>query len=732
MIITLGKEEYTVQYTEDPDDITAALAKSRAAFFTYDLETTGLHIKKDKPFLGAICFNFEVWVFPTTERFLNRLPTWSRLVRKVVNHNIGFDMHMTANVVGDGVIHSITNWSDTMGMCRLVFEAESSDKGGDSLKLKQIIKKYIDRNGDKWEKEVKAWIKNKKTENRKVLMALLKSFKWTMKKFEDSVKNGIELPQNIQDVYESWIQEYPEPNYQSVPMEIMLPYVATDVIGTKILVHKCSPVLKMRKHEKILEQESKLLPIIFRMERSGIKVNIDYLQSSMKKLENYIEKLYKELHELTGMEFTASQNKVIKEFYEEQLGEDLKSTDKAFLKKIEGKHGDEKLGRIAYIIGKLRRFEKWKSTYITKIIKNASHDGRFYTSMNPYQPVTGRFSGDAQQFPKDPIYTEEGYEYEKETGSNPPDEMVLYHPRKAFEGRMWYLDYSQVELRVQSHYTLPFGGDTNMLRAYMPYKCTHYKTGETYAFKTREYRIRWEELREGSPVGLHWEEALEKGYSAWINPDTNEPWIPTDVHLATTLKALIAMGKDPDKMDKKDIKWWRKKGKQFNFMRNYGGGDKKAAETLEVPLEVASAMNRGYTDAFPVVVTYQENVVVGMQRKGYVVNMSGRRYYLSDPRKFYKCANYLIQGSCADILKRKMIEIDNFMTANHLHDKLRMILCVHDELQFEQLVEGVEWAIWKIKEIMEDIPEVLVPIVAEVEYTETDWSAKKKVLPNVA
>lgn len=143
-------------------------------------------------------------------------------------------------------------------------------------------------------------------------------------------------------------------------------------------------------------------------------------------------------------------------------------------------------------------------------------------------------------------------------------------------------------------------------------------------------------------------------------------------------------------------------------------------------------MNRGYTDAFPVVVTYQENVVVGMQRKGYVVNMSGRRYYLSDPRKFYKCANYLIQGSCADILKRKMIEIDNFMTANHLHDKLRMILCVHDELQFEQLVEGVEWAIWKIKEIMEDIPEVLVPIVAEVEYTETDWSAKKKVLLNVA
>jgi DNA polymerase-1 len=732
MRLTLGKEEYEVTYTENPDEITSALAKARAPFFTYDLETTGLHIKKDKPFLGAVCFNQEVWVFPSNQAFLSKLPIWSKLVRKIVNYNIGFDMHMTANIVGDETILAVKNWCDTMGMCRLTFEAISTDQGGDSLKLKVILKKYIDSKADYWEKEVKAWIKNKKAENRKVLLALLKGEKWTMKKFEDSVKNGTELPENIQVLYQLWKAEYPEPNYQSVPMEIMLPYVATDVIGTKILVHKCSPVIKTRKQEDILNQESKLLPVIFRMERSGIKVNIDYLQECAQKLDGYMEKLYKELHELAGVEFTASQNKVIKELYEEWLGESLESTDKSFLKKVASKFEDDKIGRVAAIIGRLRRFGKWRSTYITKIINNASYDGRFYTSMNPYQPVTGRFSGDAQQFPKDPIYTEEGYAYEKETGKTPPDEMILYHPRKAFEGRMWYLDYSQVELRVQSHYTLPFGGDVNMCRAYMPYRCIHYLTGEEYQFDTVEARKQWAELQKNAPVGLHWEEALEKKWSAWLIPETGEPWVPTDVHLATTLKALVAMGHNPEEMDKKEIAWWRKKGKTFNFMRNYGGGDRKAAETLDISLEAASAMNKGYTDAFPVVVTYQENVVAAMNRKGYAINMSGRRYYLSNPRKFYKVANYLIQGSCADILKRKMIEIDQFLTDNHLHDKLRMILCVHDELQFEQLAENVEWAIWRIKEIMEDTPEVLVPIVAEVEYTETDWSAKKKVLQNVA
>ncbi len=72
-----------------------------------------------------------------------------------------------------------------------------------------------------------------------------------------------------------------------------------------------------------------------------------------------------------------------------------------------------------------------------------------------------------------------------------------------------------------------------------------------------------------------------------------------------------------------------------------------------------------------------------------------------------------------------MIEIDEFLTANNC--KTRMILCVHDELQFEEY-EGEEWVIAKIKEIMEDVPDCYVPIVAEVEKTNTNWSEKKPVL----
>ena len=55
-----------------------------------------------------------------------------------------------------------------------------------------------------------------------------------------------------------------------------------------------------------------------------------------------------------------------------------------------------------------------------------------------------------------------------------------------------------------------------------------------------------------------------------------------------------------------------------------------------------------------------------------------------------------------------------------------MILCVHDELQFE-VPPDEDWIISKIKAIMEDTPNIQVPIICEVEFTQTYWSEKKGV-----
>lgn len=139
-------------------------------------------------------------------------------------------------------------------------------------------------------------------------------------------------------------------------------------------------------------------------------------------------------------------------------------------------------------------------------------------------------------------------------------------------------------------------------------------------------------------------------------------------------------------------------------------------------------MNKGYSDAFPMVVVYQRMVEKAFFKKGYVQSPSGRRYYLSDSWRFYKGGNYLIQGWCADMLKEKMIEVDEWLAEKGLHGKVFMVLCVHDELMFEVPDAKDDWCIPHIQRIMQDLPQVMLPIVAEVEYTETYWSAKKPVI----
>jgi DNA polymerase-1 len=585
---------------------------------------------------------------------------------------------MMANVCGDDAPLQITNWGDTMGLCRLIFEAVSAGDGGDSLALKKIASKYIDATSDRYEKDVKTWLKAKESQDKKVLMAMLKGAgtwrtnllnqempKWSLTRLQRALDGKEDVPCEVMEIYNQFNREYPKPTYKDVPLTTMIPYLAVDVILTNLLVRKATPVILHKEQQSVAKREFALIPVVYKMERVGLEVDRSYLQEAHYKMAQYIEDLKIRSYELAGREFNVGQHALIKDIYTDITGERPETTDKKFLSK-QASNGDE----LAQVIKTLRRLEKWQSTYIEKMLNDSEYDGRFYTQMNAYNTVTGRFSGDAQQFPKDAISDGDGNE--------------VFNPRRAFKGRVYYLDYSQVELRVQAHYTMYFGGDLNLCRAYMPFKCYE---------------------RDGK----------------WYTEEGNVLWTPTDVHSATTIKALEAMGVDYRELDEKEFKRWRAIGKMFNFMRNYGGGDKKASEVLDIDIEQARALNQGYTNAFPLVIEYQRAVERAFYDKGYAQNLYGRRYYLSDSWRFYKAANYIIQGSCADMLKTKMIEIDNYLVLNKF--KTKMIMCIHDELQFEVPPEE-DWIIPHIKEIMENAPNIQIPIVCDVEFTETYWSEK--------
>jgi DNA polymerase I len=682
----------------------------------FDTETTGLHIIKDKPFLYQFgwLLNDEdygrVFVFyPTPEN----MKVFFRLAKKLkyfVGHNIKFDLHMTTNIGYGKEVQEMDNLVDTMVVARLALEATTDQP----LALKKLGAQYVHPDATKSESIIKDDLHRLNAERIKALTAALKQFplegqftatgrpkywgKGAIEKFLKDPTNDLEdLPKEVQEVWNDWQEEYPEPTYEDVDRPLMIKYGGEDIITMLEFFKMAIEFVEKRQQLPILERESKCILPMYRMERVGLKVDKPYLESARLKVRVYITQLRKELCELAGETVTVGQHERLKFLFKKKWGVTPASADaKAMRLIIKAYEGEPK--RFATLIKELRTLEKWYSTYILPILRNSEYDGKVYTQLYQAGAVSGRMSSNFQQFPKKALKTLEGEE--------------LFHPRKAFVVKggdyesVAYIDYDQIELVTQAHYTLLVsGGDLNLCRAYMPFKCRHYIEGSEYDYKSEYGRLRWSEVQSVS------------GESAWLD-ENGAPWKRTDVHSQTTHKAFphIPLGTD-------EFKEWRSKGKMFNFMANYGGGKYAAMDSLDLEENEADALVRGYNEAFPGVVIYQKAIQKAHAKKGYVHNHYGRRYYLSDTSISYKLANYNIQGTCADALKEAIIRLDAY-----LHDKkTKMVIPIHDEIQFDMHKDEMHILPELLKIMQDTFDWCLVPVTAGVEITYTSWSAKEEM-----
>lgn len=591
-------KKYKKYWSNDFEDILYFYNKDKPPISVIDAETTGLHVIKDKPFIWVFGwllprekqteeFKGRVFAFRQNEEMLKSVFKLFAKTPMSIGHNLKFDLHMLVNGgISLKEITSLKNLTDTMGVCRLSFQSASARDGGDLLGLKKVTEKYIDERAEEFEKEVRKELGRINNEKRNVLKERLAEFKeqgWGIGKLNDAFKvkkrNGIDLftkerkqrwlevPKEIEEMYFDWMENYPFANYSEVDEDIMIEYVHSDGIYTLEVMQKFYPEVLKRNQKGILDRENQLLLKLLKMERVGMPVDREYLEESFLKCDKEIQSLYEEMWDIVGEYFTASQSKVIAQYFEKKTGELPSSTDKAFLKK----HKDD---RVSQIISRLRRLEKWQSTYISRIMEVASYDGRFYTQYGQFNAVSGRLGSDAQQFPNERILTEEGELYEKEHGEGKaPRNMEIFFPRRAFtvgEGKynkIAYFDLSQIELRCTAVYTILLNKpDLNLCRAYMPLYCKHYETGEEYSFSNEEELNRWDEVD-------------ENGDSVWVVEDGSR-WIPTDLHSETAHNALLAMGYESVKKYEhythteenaidSDVfqRVWRGRGKTVNFMR---------------------------------------------------------------------------------------------------------------------------------------------------------------------
>ena len=164
----------------------------------------------------------------------------------------------------------------------------------------------------------------------------------------------------------------------------------------------------------------------------------------------------------------------------------------------------------------------------------------------------------------------------------------------------------------------------------------------------------------------------------------------------------------------------RTKSKRANFGIIYGITVFGLAERLDIPRDEAKMLIDGYFATFPQVHDYMEKSKEVARQKGYVTTLFGRRRYLPDinshnatVRGFAErnAINAPIQGTAADIIKVAMIRIHQRFKAEGIQSK--MILQVHDELNFSVFPEEKEKVERIVIEEMQAAFPLSVPLVAD-------------------
>ena len=189
-----------------------------------------------------------------------------------------------------------------------------------------------------------------------------------------------------------------------------------------------------------------------------------------------------------------------------------------------------------------------------------------------------------------------------------------------------------------------------------------------------------------------------------------------DIHSATAEKIFGVAHEEvtPDQ---------RRVAKTANFGIMYGISSFGLAQRLGISRTEAKKLIDDYFAAFPAIRAFIDDTVAAARENGYVETLFGRRRYLPDINSKNatvralaerNAVNAPIQGTAADIIKMAMINVDRKLTEASL--KSKMVLQIHDELLFDVPEEETRTLMKVVKDCMENVMELSVPLTVECNY----------------
>ena len=443
-----------------------------------------------------------------------------------------------------------------------------------------------------------------------------------------------------------------------VPIEQATEHAATKADVTEQLRRVLSEEVEKKGGRDVLENvELPLLPVLVRVQVSGVFLDVRVLERMSEELGGQISTIETEMYELVGHEFNINSSQQLGEvlFQELRLPHTKRtqkgySTDASSLEAIrqmidrgEDEDVDPKALQVLGKVLEYRQLTKIKSTYVDALPGLVNpRTGRIHTRYNQTGSSTGRVSSNDPNVQNIPVRTELGRRVRK-----------AFVAEKRPDWTLLAADYSQIELRILAH----LSKDPGLI------------------------------------------EAFHSGL---------------DIHAATA-SSVYGVAVDEVTTDMRRI------AKIMNFGVVYGLSPFGISQQTGLSRDDGRAFIDTYFGTYPGIHEYIESVKAQVRSSGYVETLMGRRRYIPEARSSNfnvraagdrMAINMPIQGTAADILKIAMVRIQERLDA--LGVRSLMIVQVHDELIFEVPRDELDRMKQVVLELMPAALELAVPLDVEL------------------
>jgi DNA polymerase-1 len=198
----------------------------------------------------------------------------------------------------------------------------------------------------------------------------------------------------------------------------------------------------------------------------------------------------------------------------------------------------------------------------------------------------------------------------------------------------------------------------------------------------------------------------------------------TDVHTVTASKVFGVDEADVDEFQ-------RRFAKVVNYGLAYGMEAYGLGQRLDIPTDQAREILDSYFESFPNVHEYMQRTVADAKACGYTTTILGRRRQItelaSDNFRIRQMGermaqNAPVQGSAADVFKLAMVGVDRALADADLAS--RQLLTVHDELVLEVPLAERDRVEPLVREVMESVIDLAVPLVADIGFGPS-WAEAK-------